>query len=229
MNMGSINLHYIREHQDRNKNKVHGMALLNTEADKYATKGLLQNKVQQINLPTDKAILIMQFKKLSANYTQHLRDSFSATQLHKFYSQKYSWSNKTIKAIWWDAHGGASTTFGEGQRATVLKYLHGRIACNQRESMNYKFRSPLCSTCGCEIEDTCHILQCNKCPERQKLQKKYIMELKDKLLLLGTNADTTQILCSHASAWLKNCEYPAVKTSHNSCERTTFNWLATLV
>jgi hypothetical protein len=134
MKMGSINLQYIRGHQDWNKNKFHGMALLNTEADKYATKGLIQKKVQQIKLSTNKAILILQGKKLSANYTRHLRDIFSATQLHEYYTQKYSWANGTIKAIWWDAHGVAIKTFGEGQRATVLKYLHGLIACKQRES-----------------------------------------------------------------------------------------------
>jgi hypothetical protein len=210
-NNGTINISYIEGYQDRNNNRVHGMAVLNVEADKCATIGLNKTKVKQLRLPTDKAILIMQGKKVSANYKSHLRDIFSATQLHEYYTQKYSWSHETIKNIWWDAHGLAIESFGAGQRATALKIIHGRIACNKRESVYYKFRSPLCYTCGVDIEDTCHIIQCKKCPERQKLRRKFVMELRDKLTILGTNADTIQILTTHVSAWLNQTKFQNVQ------------------
>jgi hypothetical protein len=48
-------------------------------------------------------------------------------------------------------------------------------------------------------------------PRTSKTTNKYMMELKDKLLVLETNADTAQILCSHALAWLNNCEYPVAQ------------------
>jgi hypothetical protein len=102
----------------------------------------------------------------------------------------------------------AIESFGAGQQATGLKIIHGRIACNKRESICYKFRSPLCYTCGSDIEDTCHVIQCNKCPECQNLRNQYVVELKDKLTVLGTNADTVQILTSQVSAWLNQTDFP---------------------
>jgi ATP:corrinoid adenosyltransferase len=82
---------------------------------------------------------------------------------------------------WWEIHGKALRKFGSGSRMSILKFIHGRAATNEREHRFYSFRSPLCYTCQCNdavndyIDNHAHIIKCKKCVTHIKLRKNTYM------------------------------------------------------
>jgi hypothetical protein len=130
-------LKHIYGHQDKQKTKLTKMAILNIKADSLATKGLQSAFIRDIVLPTDKAILYLNNKKVASNFTLHLREKFSATQMYQYYQEKHGWSNHIMDKIWWEAHGAAIETYGLNKRMTIHKFIHDRAAVNVRESKFY--------------------------------------------------------------------------------------------
>jgi hypothetical protein len=209
-NAGSIKLLHIDGHQDRQKSKVSGLAELNIIADHLATNGLSQPPIRDIIHNTDKAVLFLNNQKVTSNHTRHLIECFSATEMYKYYFNKYNWSQKTLGKIWWEVHGAALQSFGAAQRISIQKFIHDRAASNYRENLYYTYKSPFCATCGVEQETLCHILKCNKCSKRHLLRKKYMMNMKDKMIYLGTNADTVRVVTTYLRAWLYDLDYPNI-------------------
>jgi hypothetical protein len=123
----------------------------------------------------------------------------------------HKWSNITLENIWWEAHGLAIAKIGQEQETTLLKFIHQRSACNRRESIYYAFKSPLCHTCSSHVEDHCHIIKCTKCPVQTNLRKKYMSELKDELVILGTNTDTIRTKTTYVLEWLYDNQHITLK------------------
>jgi hypothetical protein len=140
--------------------------------------------VKDFNLKSDCATLYINEQKVASNYTTHLREVFSAIQMHEYYANKYSWNDKTLKNILWEVHGLAMKKFGPDKQTSILKFIHGRTVCNNRENMYYPYCSPFCFSCKSEKEDICHILKCSGCEKSKLLRKKYISNLDDKLKTL---------------------------------------------
>jgi ribonuclease HI len=201
-----ISIHHVKGHSDRRNKELDDISALNVQADLLATKGLKKSTPKDFNLTTDKAIVHIAGKKVASNYNKHLRESFSSIQMHDYFKNKYAWSNHTIKRIWWEAHDAALSKMGPGRKMTIHKFIHRRIACNHRESKFYQHRTPMCQACGDSIEDHNHILRCNKCDKRKQHRKKYIMLLKDKLILLGTNQETILVILMYVKSWMYNTD-----------------------
>jgi hypothetical protein len=125
--------------------------------------------------------------------------------MYNYYQEKYLWNHTTIGKIWWEVHGAAFKHFGSEQRISLKKIIHGRSACNKRENMYYSYKSSMCTTCGVNEEDIYHILKCSK---RNLMRKKYISNLKDKMIYLGTNTDTIRVVTTYIQAWLYGKNYP---------------------
>jgi hypothetical protein len=85
-------LNRIMGHQDRQSAQLSPPAELNIKSDTLATAGLNQSLVRDFNLSTDKAILVLHGKKVALNYTQLLRETFSASQMYTHSQDKYGWS-----------------------------------------------------------------------------------------------------------------------------------------
>jgi hypothetical protein len=209
-NNGLITFQFIESHQDKMGKKLSEMAELNVKADQLATEGLTRKKVADFQQSTDKASLYLDNNRVTSHYSTHIRDKYSAIQMHDYYQETYGWNNNTLQTIWWDAQSSALQEFSNTTRTSIQKYIHKRIACNERESCFYEYRKPYCHLCSNIIEDHCHLLQCNACPKRKNLRKKYISDLKDKLYVLGTNHDTTRLIVANITAWLLNQDEPSV-------------------
>jgi hypothetical protein len=164
------------------------------QADKLATLGLKQHPTTDIYPPTDRAVLWIDNKKVGSKFTKNLRNKFSSIQMYSHYQDKYKWKNNTLKAIWWEAHGKAIGCYSTKRQTIIQKFIHEQISCNSQESKYYLHRSPHCQLCNALTEDHNHILKCKMCPNRNLLQKKFIMQICDKLKQLGTNQDSTRLI-----------------------------------
>jgi predicted RNA-binding Zn-ribbon protein involved in translation (DUF1610 family) len=164
--------------------------------------------VTDFNLQSDKAILLIDGKKVASKHTKQLRENFSATEIYSYYQEKYLWSDHIIRQIWWETHGNAFFRFGSDARTSIQKFIHNRMACNERENKFYTYRSPFCHVCKIEVENHHHVLKCPKCNKRNIRRKQYLMDIKDKLKILGTNDDTSRTIVSNIQAWLYNQQKP---------------------
>jgi hypothetical protein len=209
-NRGFITVRYIRGHQDRNNSQLSDLAKLNVQADTLATLGLKQHPTTDVYLSTDRAVLWIDNKKVGSKFTKHLRNKFSSIQMYSHYQDKYKWTDNTLKAIWWEAHGKALYCYSTKKQTIIQKFIHERIACNSRESKYYLHRSPHCHLCKESIEDHNHILKCKMCSNRNLLRKKFIMQIGDKLKLLGTNQDSTRLIIMSLTNWLDNKAHPNI-------------------
>jgi hypothetical protein len=210
VNNGYIRLIHIDGHQDKKKKQLSKFAELNVQADFLATQGLEKRAVKDIILTNDSAVIFINNKKVTSHYIKHLRDCYSANQMYEYYQGKYQWNHTTIGKIWWEVHGAAFKYFGREQRVTIKKFIHGRSACNKRENMYYSYKSSMCKTCGVQVEDLYHVLKCETCSKRHLLRKKYITDLKDKMVYMGTNTDTIRVVTTYLQAWLCNTNYPTL-------------------
>jgi hypothetical protein len=113
---GRLFLKHITGHQDRQNGQLSPLAELNIKADTLATAGLHQSLVRDFNLSSDKAILVLHGKKVASNYTQFLRETFSASQMYAHYQDKYGWSRQLMAKIWWEAHERALNGFGQAKQ-----------------------------------------------------------------------------------------------------------------
>jgi hypothetical protein len=184
---------------------------MNIEADKLATSGLDKSPVKDFNQDTDKAFILLDDKKVASHYVTHIREKYSATQLYNYYHETYNWSNNQLQSIWWEVHEKALKNFSEATKTTIKKFIHNRAACNVIEHRYYEYKSPMCHECTNILEDHNHILKCKCCPRRINLRKKFIMNLKDKLITLGTSGDLTKIIVSFTKAWLHDEKNPDIK------------------
>jgi hypothetical protein len=95
-----------------------------------ASKGVQQPKTKDINVQSDNAIVMMDRRNICAQYTPHLRERFSATQMFK--NPLIIEKNNTVEQIWREAHGNALQQIIIEQQPTLLKLLHERSACIKR-------------------------------------------------------------------------------------------------
>jgi hypothetical protein len=90
-NYGTIKLLHIDVHQDLLKFIVSGLAGLIIIANHLATNGLNQSLTKDIIQIANKATLYLNNQKVTSNYTGHLMERSSATEMYKYYANKYNW------------------------------------------------------------------------------------------------------------------------------------------
>jgi hypothetical protein len=150
----NIILEHIKGHQDRLTTDVSFKALLNIDADRLASEGLNMDNHHFIMHPTNKAMLFIDDKPVTANHRQNLRDAYHSIQLKVYFWKKYQWSEFDVKDIWWSIHGKSMSCFTIDQQTTLNKYIHRRLPCNQRENLYYTYIEPVCYNCRQEVENT---------------------------------------------------------------------------
>jgi ribonuclease HI len=203
-----IEIHHIDGHQDKHNNSLTKEAALNVKADSLATIGLSKKNVKPVNLPGNKAYLEINNLQVTSKQSKALRDSFHASRMHEYFKDTYGWKDKIVDTIWWQAHGKALSQFSCGQKTTLQKYIHRRIACNKREHRYAPHRSPMCQLCKTTIECTDHIIQCKGCQPRVKGRQEYLKILQNKMIMMGTNSTTIRVIIAHLRAWLEQSEIP---------------------
>jgi hypothetical protein len=98
-----------------------------------------------------------------------------------------------------------------GYKKNVIKIVHNRMVCNEREHRYYEYKPEVCYECKNEVEGHSQILTCKKCVQRLNLRKKYIYDIKNKLITLGTNNDTIRALIYSLQSWLDGTSVVATK------------------
>jgi hypothetical protein len=105
-----------------------GLAKLNVQADSLATLGLKQSNTMDINLLTNKAILLINNKKVASKYIKHLRDNFSSIEMYSYYQEKYKWTDHIMSRVWWDACDMSIKNFSPKKQIMLQKFNHDHIA-----------------------------------------------------------------------------------------------------
>ena len=91
---------------------------------------------------------------------KHLKESINGDFLMKFFCNKYNWDNETYHSINWEAHGYALYRYSKPTRHTIIKYIHGWLANQQRRFREGKAIDALCPLCG-ETESPAHMFKCH--------------------------------------------------------------------
>jgi hypothetical protein len=199
---------HVKGHQDDINKFLSFEENLNVQADKLATLGLKEKSKKPIQLPGDRIQLLINDKPVTSHHSKTITNNFHSIQMHKFFKDKYKWSDNTMEGIWWEVHGKTILTFTDRQQTTIQKFLHDRLPTNYRENKYYEYRSAMCYGCKNYIECNNHILQCPKCKTKIKLRKSYIQNLTNLMIKMGTNSTTIRVLISHTRAWLEDLEMP---------------------
>jgi hypothetical protein len=207
----SIQLKYVKGHQDRHSNNLSTEATPNVAADALATEGLrLRNINEKLILPSDDAIITLHGKVITANRTKILRDAFQSIQLREYLKTSNYWNDCQIEKIWWKVHEKSLQTLSQGKKFIITKFIHSQLPWNHRNNVMYKYKPPYWTLCDIINEDQAHVLRCQKCPERAKIREKFKTDLLR--LLVNTNTDTaiTRVLTATISAWLNQAPIPSV-------------------
>jgi hypothetical protein len=203
-----IHIQHIKGHQDKKNKKLSFEEELNVKADNLATIGLNKKKVHHVQLPGNEVYLLINGKPVTSKHNKALRDSFHAIRMHSYFQETYGWHNKTVDTIWWQVHGKALLQFKCGQRTTIQKFIHRRIACNKRENKYNTYRSPMCRQCPNVIECTDHIIKCAGCNSRSKERTTYLKHIQNQMIIMGTNTTTIRVIIAHLQAWLDDKPMP---------------------
>jgi ribonuclease HI len=209
----TVQLKYVKGHQDRITNNLTTEAQLNVVADTLATEGLrLRNIKEKLILSTDDAIITLHGKVITANRTKILRDAFQSIQLREYLKMSNNWNDCQIEKIWWKVHEKSLQTISQSKKLIITKFNHSQLPCNHRNNIMYEYKPPYCTLCTNIVEDQSHVLRCTKCPERAKIRDKFKKDLLR--LLVNTNTDTaiTRILTATINAWLNQVPIPSVES-----------------
>ncbi len=80
--------------------------------------------------------------------------------LRRYLMEKYHWNETIIDQIDWKAHSKALKTIPQGQKATVIKYIHGWLATKKRRYREGYSPNAQCALCE-QQEDRLHIFRCS--------------------------------------------------------------------
>jgi hypothetical protein len=126
---------HVRGHQDRLRRELTLPEELNVAADALATAALRIRTNPEIILPTQRVIITMDDKPISANFTSIMRDAYSTIALREHLKNANNWTDATVETIWWQPLGAAMTDRPTGQHRTLVKYFYNRMPCNRKKSI----------------------------------------------------------------------------------------------
>jgi ribonuclease HI len=207
----SVELKWVKGHQDRTSKTLSTEAKMNTIADSMATAGLRQRNIKHnINLPTSKAIITIHGQQITANRTSILRNAFQSMKLRQYMKSSNNWTEDQTEQIWWKIHGSALNSFSNGKRLILQKYIHNQLPCNQRNHVMYEYKPQFCTLCPTTEEDQSHVLRCKNCTSREEKRKSFKTELLRFLVNTNTNSTVTRVLTFTINAWLNNTTIPTI-------------------
>jgi hypothetical protein len=162
--MPLLTLRHVKGHQDRGATPYQQLPLLaqlNVEADTQASRYQRElGTFRPVVLLTEWAGVHLEFPTgtVTAHYETALRYQATAPALKTHMQERYSWSQHTIAAINWQAHGKAMRRSLD-HRTFLVKLVHGILPTNQRlhRSDHRRNKCPSCQTVG---ESWQHILCC---------------------------------------------------------------------
>jgi hypothetical protein len=199
-----VTLTHIKVHQDRTGTELTNEAKLNIRADELASKAQTMRKIKSLNIPSSRATLNINGLAVTSGQSASMRQIYHSIQMREFLENSNNWNGNTIDTVWWKVHGPAIAAMGQ-EKTTIQKFIHGRLPCNQRNNKYYPYKPSLCSTCTEDtIEEQLHFLKCKCCPERQSRRERFLKELKNNLISLGTHETTTRVLMYNISSCIND-------------------------
>jgi hypothetical protein len=215
-----ITIKHIKGHQDRQARELSDHAKLNVHADKLATQSLKMKRKQPNTVLFPDATICINNLHISSNYKKLLRKSYLSMDLRDYLQQSNKWTGNTIDSVWWEVHDIALQSMSVKKWTFIQKFIHNRLPSNERQHTYHNYLSPQCSSCNKETETQHHIFLCTKCPKREKLKRKYKLELNCVLDKHRTNQATKIIILQNVSEWLSTQNYIDAKTIAPDASRT---------
>jgi hypothetical protein len=206
---------HIKGHQDRTTGRISEEAQLNVMADQLATESMKMKSVPQIVMPGELAYITINNKKISSRHSEVLSSAIESIRMRQYLCKSNNWQSKTADNIWWRIHGSTMKKFPPGERTTIQKFLHNRLASNYKENKYYNYKSSTCSMCRkAGIDDVTetqnHILQCTSSTERNQIRLQYYRELHSAMDRMGTSDTIIRVITHNVQAWVELNEPPTL-------------------
>ena len=136
----------VNSHIDRIEAPNERFCDLNDSADQLATSA--RDKVTQgemearepCMLPHSRITCWIDNKMTTNDRDKRIRDTSTGESLKQYLCDKHGWSNAEFAAIDWKSYTIALSKFKKSQRSTLLKYLHGWLATNDRQKSRAECR-----------------------------------------------------------------------------------------
>jgi hypothetical protein len=196
-----IQIRFVKGHQDRQSLPLTFPGFFNQQADLLATQSLQLRQVYSILVPSLAATLTINNLRVTSQHSHHIKTTFHSMDLRQHLQTSNHWTSMVLDDIWWDIHDKVLQQFPISPRNSLIKFLHKRWPCNQREARYYEYRPDNCVYCSEVIETQDHVLCC-PCPKREILRMKYLSNLRVLLLHFKTNADLITVLLYYLEHWL---------------------------
>jgi hypothetical protein len=196
-----IQLLFVKGHQDRQLLPLSFPGFLNQQADLLATQSLHLRQVYSILVPGLAATLSINHLRVTSHHSYHIKTTFHSMDLRQHLQTSNQWTPLVLDDIWWDIHDKEIQQFPVSPRSSLIKFLHKRWPCNQREGRYYEYRTDHCVYCTDVIETQDHVLCC-PCPKREILRMKYLSNLRVLLLHYKTHNDLIIVLLHYIEHWL---------------------------
>ena len=137
----------------------------NDTADKLATKARdiftlesLKNRIGML-LPGTRAGVVINGHLVNNDLYGALKEQINGQKMKVFLMAKYGWTETTFEVIDWVEHYKQLRRYSLQKRVTLIKYLHGWLATNQRKYREGALHTKLCPLCGHE-EHKSHMFVC---------------------------------------------------------------------
>jgi ribonuclease HI len=208
----NITFCHVKGHQDRTGRDLSAYEQLNVEADRLATAALRLPNPTRVEIPTLKSAVMIRGLRVSANYTQLIRELYTSIKLKKHLKDSNQWSDQTLATIWWTPQSHVLENCRPGEQKTIIKFLHKRWACNKKENRYHGYISPFCKLCNDVIECQDHILQCQQCESRNQSRNTYLVDIRRYMESTHTDSTTIQVIITYLRNWLNGNPQPNIRT-----------------
>lgn len=160
--IGTIDVRWIKGHQDDNETELTVAARYNIMADHLADMAhsqYTQCYSTEIHLPSGQCYLYLDDTAVTSHYGQKIHEAFSLPAYKEYLCQRYSWDGPIAEYIDWNLFRRAISKTHQMNTIQRLKFLHDKLPTNYELSKSHRFQSNKCHYC-LEPETFQHLLQC---------------------------------------------------------------------
>jgi hypothetical protein len=157
-----ITIQYIKQNNFQNSELLAQCNTLAQQAQHFnPTTHCIANTIQL------SAELFIANKKVSSDFTSHIRTGFATPILWDYYQDKFKWSINCIQSIDWMSHGTALNQLHHRQKKTIIQFNYRWLPINTSHSLQSTGTARLCPYCSHVDETHYHYLSCPHLASKQ--------------------------------------------------------------
>jgi hypothetical protein len=208
-----VQYQHVKSHQDRNNNtdKLSFPARMNKIADELARHHCGTMKAPQTKVTEEFCLLRIDERYITRDLQKCILDASSQIPIRQYLKEKHGWNSLVFDLINWEMQYKTLTTYDNNDQQRILKFVHDWLPTNHRMYHEQLSTTQRCPLCHYRIEDNWHLLQCLYPKQRQT-----IMELKEKLVEHGKQAQIGELIASAVPECILNRKWQADTRKYNS-------------